>query len=99
MIDGANIAWNDVQFEAFLLSQVVAKTPMDLADAMFFALTADSAQRGITMAAAKSAFVEHLDLPERIELMLNSAGRTAGDRNAAIHSMWTTHLPEGARRR
>jgi len=69
MIDGANIAWNDVQFEAFLLSQVVAKTPMDLADAMFFALTADSAQRGITMAAAKSAFVEHLDLPERIELM------------------------------
>jgi hypothetical protein len=45
-------------------------------------------QRDITIAAGKTALAEHPALWERFETTLEKVNELAGERNAAVHTMW-----------
>ena len=62
--------------------------PAEEARDIFFDLKSDRLQRDITLAAGKTALAEHPALWERFETTLEKVNELAGERNAAVHTVW-----------
>jgi hypothetical protein len=84
----ANIAWNDVQSEIFHLFRLMSRMDWLAADAVFFAIRTDSAQRDMTAALAKHALALRPNDLADVLGTLNEVGKLAAERNAAIHTAW-----------
>ena len=54
----------------------------------YFSPKSDRLQRDMTLAAGKTALAEHPALWERFETTLEKVNELAGERNAAVHTMW-----------
>jgi hypothetical protein len=63
--------------------------PAEQARDVFFALKSDRSQRDITLAAGKTALAEHPALWKRFESAIREVNELTGERNAAVHTMWT----------
>jgi hypothetical protein len=87
------MSWGDIHFALFQLFTTATGMPKEAAEAIFFSLRTDAAQRDITAAACRTAFPE--DLYGRINNAIKRVGGLAGERNVAIHAMWATHYPSG----
>jgi hypothetical protein len=89
------IAWTDVQSGVFDIFAAVSEIPRSRAEAIFFALRTDMAQRDITLAAAKDALQKNAVLLKKVSDILGEISDASGDRNAASHAMWAMHYPSG----
>jgi hypothetical protein len=88
LIGRMNISWNDVQTVVFHLFQQMSGMTWSAADAIFFSIRSDSAQRDVTAALAKVALEDKPVELERLITLLNTVGKRAAERNAAIHTAW-----------
>jgi hypothetical protein len=89
------VAWNDVHWMLYRVFHTLSGMSEAQAKAVFFALKADSNQREIVQALAKSTLLRWpTELAQFISLMKRT-NVVAGDRNAATHTMWATHYPSG----
>ena len=94
VIGRANIAWNDVHTAIFGLFREMSGMPWAAADAVFFSLRNDSAQRDITAALAKVTLSKKPDERDKLLAILNGVGKKAAERNAAIHTAWFVRAGE-----
>ena len=62
--------------------------PSEQAQDAFFTLKSDRAQRDMALAAGTTALAEHPALLERFKATLEKINDLAGERNAAVHTMW-----------
>jgi hypothetical protein len=83
--------WVDVNYLIYLLFVDFSGMPSEQAKDVFFALKADYAQRDITLAAGQAALAKHPDLWESFRRLIKEIGGLAGERNAAVHTMWSLH--------
>jgi hypothetical protein len=88
LIGSVVIAYNKVQWVIFVLFVALSGMPAEEARDIFFALKSDRLQRDITLAAGKTALAEHPALWERFETILENINELAGERNAAVDTMW-----------
>lgn len=87
-IGRANMVWNDVHMEIFLLFKELSGMNFHNAEAVFFSIRTDSAQRDMTLALAKSALWNQPSQFDQIKSTINLVGKLASERNAAIHMAW-----------
>jgi hypothetical protein len=95
LICRVTIKWNTVQMMVYLLFRQLCKLPSDQAQAIFFGLKADSAQRDITRDLAAVVLAPHKALADRTKTAISNLDRLAGERNAAVHTMWAVMSLEG----
>ena len=84
------LKWNDIQFFVFVMFwRLLDKSPN--AEAVFFAVRTDRAQRDMTVALAKDVLKATPDLMNRVVNLLADISRMAGRRNDVIHGCgaWT----------
>lgn len=95
MLGGVSLAWNDIHSEVLETFAALSEMPWDRADAIFFALKADQAQRDITIALIKTVLCNSEDvvLRDRGTSLMGQIGSYAGERNIATHAMWVTRHP------
>jgi hypothetical protein len=86
--------WNSAQESLFFAFVALMRMQKPEAEAIFFTLKADSAQRDITDALAKVVLAENSDLLKRVSSSIKSMNLLAGERNAAIHTMWRSSLEQ-----
>ncbi len=86
--------WNGAQESLFFVFVALMGMRKPDAEAIFFTLKADSAQRDITGALAKVVLAENTDLLKRVSDSIKAMDLLAGERNAAIHTMWRAALDE-----
>jgi hypothetical protein len=86
--------WNGAQESLFFVFVALMGMRKSESEAIFFTLKADSAQRDITDALAKVVLAENSDLLKRVSASIKAMNLLAGERNAAIHTMWRTALDE-----
>jgi hypothetical protein len=89
------VSWNGAQESLYLMFVVLMGLRKPEAEAIFFTLKADSAQRDITRELAKAVLAHNADLLKRTTEAINAFDRLAGERNAAIHTMWHASIGEG----
>jgi hypothetical protein len=82
------VCWNGAQEFLYLMFVVLMGMRRAEAEAIFFTLKADTAQRDITRALAKVALAHNADLLRRTTDAITTFDNLAGERNAAIHTMW-----------
>jgi hypothetical protein len=87
-IGAVAITWGGAQESLFMVFCELADIPRPHADAIFFALKADSAQRDITVGLAEQVLTEEPHLLAELRRLITLMGKSAGERNAAIHTMW-----------
>jgi hypothetical protein len=95
LIGGVSLAWNDVHSMVLFIFADLSGMPWERAEAVYFALKADQAQRDITIALIQTVLASENDRPLR-ELgskLMGQIGGLAGDRNLANHAMWVTMHP------
>ena len=94
------ISWNEVQWAIYCLFLEFCEMDSQRATDVFFSIKNDTSQRAMALAASK-ALSKH---PRQWEDFRNTIGdldRLAGERNAAVHTMWGFNLysalldPEG----
>lgn len=88
LIGQVNMVWNDVQTEIFLMFRELSGMPWASADAVFFAVRTDAAQRDMTSALAKQVLSNKPEALKETLQLINEIGLLAGQRNAAIHTAW-----------
>jgi hypothetical protein len=88
LIGRVAMAWNSVQYMIFLLFTRLSGLSPSKAEAIFFALKADAAQRDITSELAAVALKARPPLLARCNTILRDIGKRAGERNAATHTIW-----------
>jgi hypothetical protein len=88
LIGSVVIAYNKIHWVISVLFVAFSGMPTEEARDVFFALKSDRLQRDITLAAGKTALAEHPALWERFETTLEKVNELAGERNAAVHTMW-----------
>jgi hypothetical protein len=96
MLGHVSLAWNDCHFMVFNIFHTLSGMAWMQAQAVFFALKADQAQRDITAALLQSALgtPSGAAILERGTQLLGQIGGLAGERNAATHTMWATLMPD-----
>jgi hypothetical protein len=77
----------------YRIFDVLSGMSTDQSKAVFFVLKADNNQRDIVQALAKVSLRPHPELLTQFTELMKQIDRVAGDRNAAIHTMWATHYP------
>ena len=82
------ISWNEVQWMVYRLFVTFSAMPPQQAQDVFFSLRSDASQRDLTLAAGKSALATHPKLWQKFRTAMCDIGTLAGERNAAIHTMW-----------
>jgi len=82
------IAWNDVQWLVSVLFVDFSGMPDEQARDVFFTLKSDFAQRDIVLAAGKTALAKYPALWEQLQKTIKAINDLAGERNAAVHTMW-----------
>ena len=90
------IAWGDCHSAVYAIFLLLSGLPSDCADAIFFTLKADTAQRDITRALAIARLREHPKLEKRVADFIKGLNTLAGERNAAIHTSWAMRHPDMA---
>jgi hypothetical protein len=93
MLGHVSVAWNDVHWMLYRIFDVLSSMPTDQSKAVFFAIKTDGAQRDVIQALAKVSLRPHPELLTQFTELVKRIERVAGDRNAAIHTMWATHYP------
>jgi hypothetical protein len=95
MLGKVSLAWNDVHSMVFAIFADLTGMSWERAEAIFFSLKADQAQRDITLAVMADVLSTENDLPlkELGTALLGQIGSLAGERNVATHAMWVTLLP------
>jgi hypothetical protein len=88
------VSWNGAQESLYLLFVVLMGLKKPEAEAIFFTLKADSAQRDITRELAKVILASNADLSKRTTDAITAFDKLSGERNAAIHTMWHASIPE-----
>jgi hypothetical protein len=88
LIGSIVIAYNEVQYLVFVLFVAFSGMPFEQARSVFFALKSDRSQRDITLAAGETALADHPALWDRFKRSVNQINELAGERNAAVHTMW-----------
>jgi hypothetical protein len=88
LIGSVVIAYNKVQHLIFVLFVAFSGMPDEQASDVFFALKSDRSQRDIALAAGKTALAKHPTLWERFKTTIEKINDLAGERNAAVHTMW-----------
>ena len=88
LIGSVVIAYNKIHWVISVLFVAFSGMPAEEARDVFFALKSDRLQRDITLAAGKTALAGHPALWERFETTLEKVNELAGERNAAVHTMW-----------
>jgi hypothetical protein len=88
LVGSVVIAYNRVQHLIFVLFVAFSGMPTERASDIFFALRSDRSQRDVALAAAKTALVEHPNLWELFKTTIDKINDLAGERNAAVHTMW-----------
>lgn len=93
-IGNITVRWNFAQYEVLDLFAHFTGLAPKMAEAVFFALKADSSQRDITIAAAAEFDKADPSSPDgprlgrRAITALKGLGKFAGERNAAVHTAW-----------
>jgi hypothetical protein len=82
------IAWNEVQWLVSVLFVEFSGMPAERARDVFFTLKSDFAQRDIALAAGKTALAKFPTLWEQLQNVIKAINDLAGERNAAVHTMW-----------
>jgi hypothetical protein len=88
------LEWNHMHDMIFHSFWQLSGMSREQAQAVFYALKADSAQRDITAALAKVRLSEYPDLQATFLTLIKQAGQLNGERNAAIHTTWTVSVPD-----
>lgn len=81
-------AWNGAQESLYLMFVALMGMRKAEAEAIFFALKADSAQRNVTRDLANVVLAANTALLKRTKDVINALGDLGGERNAAVHTMW-----------
>lgn len=87
-IGTVTICWNGVQESLFRLFLILSNLPFRTAEAIFFSVRSDSSQRDIVLSVARTELQDYPDLWQATKSLLKCIGELAGERNAAIHTMW-----------
>lgn len=82
------MSWNDVQAEVFLLFRQLTGMTLEHADAVFFAIRTDAAQRDMTAALASVVLKNEPDILKELLSLINGLGKLAAQRNLAVHTAW-----------
>jgi len=82
------ISWNEVHWAVYALFLELSGMDPDRAKDVFFSIRNDSSQRDMTLTAGKTALVAHPTVWESFRTTINALDKLAGERNAAIHTMW-----------
>lgn len=82
------ISWNEVQWIIYRLFVGFSGMPEQQAQDVFFALRSEGGQRDLALAAGKTALADYPFLWEQFRTSLCEVRRLAGERNAAIQTMW-----------
>ncbi|MDA8390886.1 MAG: hypothetical protein M0Z76_09200 [Gammaproteobacteria bacterium] len=96
LLGSITIIWNDAHEQVFKLFWYFSGMSKEQAEAVFFSLRADSAQRDI----AKAVIEKHPDYPnehkEHALDWIRNLSKKSGERNAITHTMWDANsLLEG----
>lgn len=89
------VAWNTAQSLVHLYFMTISGLPVVEAKAVFFALKGDTGQRDITHALLQEKFISHPDLLARTNRVFKRLGELSGERNAAIHTLWSRQHANG----
>jgi hypothetical protein len=95
VIGHVTISWNTAQSLVFVLFSSLSRLTYDEAQAIFFALKADTAQRDITRELGKVTLAADEALASEFSAAFNDLQVLSGQRNAAIHTMWSVLTQEG----
>ena len=82
------ISWNEVHWAVYALFLELSGMDPDRAKDVFFSVRNNSTQRDMTLAAGKNALTAHPTIWESLRMTINELDKLAGERNAAIHTMW-----------
>ena len=88
LIGSVVIAYNRVQWLISVLFVAFSGMPDEQAQDVFFAVKSDGVQRDIALAAGKTALAKHPALWEGFRTVIAEINDLAGERNAAVHTMW-----------
>lgn len=94
IIGRVTMQWNDLQYSILQLLEVVLGAEPEIASTVFFSLKADSAQRELVQAVFATRFASDPKLVANLAKLMDSIGRTSGERNAAIHTAWSYRSAE-----
>jgi hypothetical protein len=91
-IGHVTVQFNGCQEMVFYVFWRLSDMPRACAEAVFMTLKSDSAQRDITLALAKARLAtDGLSQYESLKTSLAKLNTLAGERNAAVHTMWGIH--------
>ena len=88
LVGAVTLGWSTAQSAVHALFVTLSGLGLERANAIFFALRQDRAQRDITFALAKATLIKHPDYLERASSLLNQLDKLSSERNAATHSLW-----------
>lgn len=88
IIGAVTIAWNEACEAVFLLFWLLSGMQKDMAEAIFFSLRSDAAQRDVSRAVCTHTTAIPDEWKQLALEGLQRLDRLAGNRNAAIHTMW-----------
>lgn len=88
LVGRATIAWSLVQSTVYLLFIMMLGRSHEEAAALFFSIKTDTGQRDMTLALAEARLKTAPDLIQRYRAAFARVGALAGERNAAIHTLW-----------
>lgn len=88
VIGMVTVAWNGAQENVFRLFHLLSGMPKPMAEAVFFSLKADSAQRDITRAVCEHTTELNEKYRQNAIDLIVKLDKLAGQRNAAVHTMW-----------
>lgn len=87
-IGNVTISWNSCQEMLFMIFWRLTAMPHEAATGIFFTLKSDSTQRDITGALVKARLSDRPTLKKELLDNIEKLNKLAGERNAAIHTMW-----------
>lgn len=95
VIGHVTISWNTTQSLVFAIFGSLSRLSHDEAQAIFFALKADTAQRDITRDLGKVVLAKDAALHSEFSSVFADLQTLSGERNAAIHTIWSVLANEG----
>jgi hypothetical protein len=88
------VSWNEVHWFMYVLFATFSGMPEQQARDVFFSIRSDASQRELTLAAGKFALAGRPHLWARLQDVMSAIDKLAGERNAAVHTMWGLNLWE-----
>ena len=85
-IGQVTVGWNDVQFWFYAVFRKMLPDPR--AEAIFFAIRTDRAQRDIVRELAENYLSDHPKLLAELKTKIEEANQLAGRRNDVLHAIW-----------